>query len=111
LKYPYDNYYLLNSAAKTETSKDENGAPVEGQPVKVDGVTYDFSKNPYIKFDRRLQAMFDVRVPEEYRVDHADVRGRVYEIDSNNMVYFKYDQERKKAFGVPNKTQGATPAP
>ncbi|MCU0825675.1 MAG: hypothetical protein MUF77_13670 [Leptospira sp.] len=107
LKYPYDNYYLQNSAAKTEATKDENGAVVEGQPVKVDGTTYDFSKNPYVKFDHRLQAMFDVRVPEEYRVDHADVRGRVYEIDSNNMVYFKYDQERKKALNVPNKPQGS----
>ncbi len=44
LKYPYDNYYLQNSAAKTEATKDENGAVVEGQPVKVDGTTYDFQK-------------------------------------------------------------------
>lgn len=52
--------------------------------------------------------MFDVRVPEEFRVDHADVRGRVYDIDSENIVYFKYDPERKKALNVPNKPAPAT---
>ncbi|MDF3821226.1 hypothetical protein P3G55_15060 [Leptospira sp. 96542] len=112
MKYPYDNYYLNNSQAKTEASKDANGAPVEGQPAKIDGVTYDFSKNPYVKFDARMQAMFDIRVPEDYRVDHADTRGRIYDIDSNNLVFFKYDQERKKTLNVPNKpaqTGGAAP--
>lgn len=108
LKYPYDNYYLFNSGAKAEGKKDETGKLVEGEPVKVDGSTYDFTKNPYIKYDQRLQAMFDVRVPEEFRVDHADVRGRVYDIDSENIVYFKYDPERKKALNVPNKPAPAT---
>ncbi|TGL24554.1 hypothetical protein EHQ46_05460 [Leptospira yanagawae] len=112
LKYPYDNYYLNNSLAKSEATKDESGATVEGQPVKIDGVTYDFTKNPYIKYDNRLQAMFDIRVPEDYRVDHADVRGRVYEYDSNNMVFMKYDQERKKALNVPAKpAQGSNTTP
>ncbi|BDA80079.1 hypothetical protein LPTSP3_g30090 [Leptospira kobayashii] len=108
LKYPYDNYFLSNSQAKSEPVRDENGAYSEGQPVKVEGVTYDFSNNPYIRFDHRLQAMFDVRIPEEYRVDYADTRGRIYEVDSNNMVFLKYDQERKKALNIPAKP--ATPA-
>ncbi|WP_246051998.1 LIC11274 family protein [Leptospira idonii] len=115
LKYPYDNYYLNNSQAKSEPTRDDNGQVTDGQPVKVDGVTYDFSKNPYVRFDQRLQAMFDVRVPEEYRVDHADTKGRVYDIDSNNLVFLKYDQERKKELNVPNKpaptTTGQTTAP
>ncbi|MDZ4725372.1 MAG: hypothetical protein SH817_04405 [Leptospira sp.] len=111
LKYPFDNYYLTNSQGKTEGKIDDTGKLADGEPVKVDGATYDFSKNPYIKFDERLQAMFDVRVPEEYRVDHADVRGRIYDIDSENIVFFKYDKDRKKQLNVPNKpAPGSTSA-
>jgi len=111
LKYPYDNYYLFNSTAKADSVYDPKGEIVEGQPVKVDGVTYDFSKNPYVKFDERLQAMFDVRIPEEFRVDHADVRGRIYDIDSNNLVFFRYDKERKKSLAIPDRpAPGASPA-
>lgn len=115
LKYPFDNYYLFNSKGLAEGSIDDaSGDKKDGEATKIDGVTYDFSKNPYVRFDERLQAMFDVRVPEDFRVDHADVRGRIYEIDSNNLVFLKYDRERKKALAIPPKpapTGAGTAAP
>lgn len=105
LKYPYDNYFLQRSDAKRETWKDMDGKESGGEVVKLEGVTYDFTKNPYIKFDHRLQATFDERVPAEYRVDYADTKGRVYEKDTDAQLFFRYDHGRREELGVPKRSE------
>src|SRR5690606_10363350 len=56
LKYPYDNYFLQKSDAKQESWRDMDNNLKEGEIVKLEGITYDFTKNPYIKHDKRIQA-------------------------------------------------------
>lgn len=105
LKYPYDNYYLQKSDAKMESWRDIDNNEVEGDIVKLEGVTYDFTKNPYIKHDKRLQATFDIRIPPEYRVDYADSRGRVYEKDTDSQLFLRYDHPRREELGVPKRSE------
>lgn len=105
LKYPYDNYFLQKSDAKKESWRDMDNNLVEGDIVKLEGVTYDFTKNPYIKFDNRLQATFDERVPPEYRVDYADTKGRVYEKDTDAQLFMRYDHARRQELGIPKKSE------
>ncbi|MCC5814417.1 MAG: hypothetical protein JJT78_06650 [Leptospira sp.] len=116
LKYPYDNYYLQKSDAKRESFRDIDNNEIEGDVVKLEGTTYDFTKNPYIKHDRRLQATFDIRVPEQFRVDLADSRGRVYEKDTDSQLFLRYDHPRRQELGVPKRSEvqnqgGEQPAP
>ena len=113
MKYPYDNYYLMTSTGKSEDLKDKDGNVVPGTPVKLEGTNYDFSNNPYIKMDRRLQANFDVRVPEEFRLDYSDCRFRIHSRDTDNFVYLRYDPERRKELNVqkPAKTSGGAADP
>jgi len=105
LKYPFDNYFLQKSDAKQETWIDLDDNPVEGEVVKLEGVTYDFTKNPYIKHDKRLQASFDERIPSEFRVDYADSRSRVYEKDTDNQLFLRYDKPRREELGVPKRSE------
>jgi hypothetical protein len=105
LKYPYDNYFLQKPDAKQESFKDMDDNVIEGQIVKLEGVSYDFTKNPYIKYDHRLQATFDERIPSDYRVDYADTRGRVYEKDTDVQLFLRYDHGRRKELGVPKKSE------
>jgi hypothetical protein len=114
LKYPYDNYYLYNSAAKSEMDKDQNGAvlPGAGETVKIEGVTYDFTQNPYVKKDEaHIQAEFDTRVPAEYRVDHADLKNRYFGRDIERKVYLKFYPELKESLKVPAPEKQASAEP
>lgn len=105
LKYPYENYYLQKNDAKKESWRDIDNNEVEGDIVKLEGVTYDFTKNPYIKHDERLQAAFDIRVPPEYRVDYSDSRGRVYEKDTDSQLFLRYDHKRREELAIPKRSE------
>jgi hypothetical protein len=105
LKYPYDNYFLQRSDAKQESWLDMEDNVVEGKVVKLEGVTYNFDKNPYIKKDHRLQAAFDERIPAEFRLDYADTKSRVYEKDTDAQLFLKYDKPRRDELGVPKRTE------
>ncbi|PJZ68073.1 hypothetical protein CH373_04545 [Leptospira perolatii] len=96
LKYPYDNYYILRSDAKTEELKNEYGEVTAAEVVSLEGVTYDFSQNPTLRLDNRMSPIFDRRIPDEYRKDAVDVLGRVYADEVNNRLYLRWDPEKRK---------------
>lgn len=105
LKYPFDNYFLQKSDAKQESWQDLDDNVVEGEVVKLEGVTYDFTKNPYIKHDKRLQASFDERIPADFRVDYADSKSRVYEKDTDSQLFLRYDKPRRDELGIPKRSE------
>lgn len=86
LKYPYDNYALLNPSGKSEKLKDK-----AGEVPEIAGSKMNWSKNPFV-FPKDLNPVFDLRLPEAYRRDAVDTRNLVYadEIDVN--VKFRYFQ-------------------
>ncbi|PJZ75521.1 LIC11274 family protein [Leptospira neocaledonica] len=100
LKYPYDNYYLQRSDAKSEETRNEIGEITPGEVVSVEGVTYDFSTNPLVRADNRMSPVFDKRIPDDYRRDAVDILGRVYDDEIDNKLYLRWDAEtRKKLLG------------
>ncbi len=105
LKYPYDNYYLQRPDARMESWRDIDNNEIPGEVVQLEGITYDFTRNPYIKFDNRIQATFDIRIPEQYRLDWADSRGRVYEKDTDSQLFLRYDHPRREELGVPKRSE------
>lgn len=105
LKYPYDNYYLQRPDAKQESWKDIDDNLIEGEVVQLEGITYDFTRNPYIKHDKRIQATFDIRIPEQYRLDWADAKGRVYEKDTDSQLFMRYDHPRREELGIPKRSE------
>lgn len=96
LKYPYDNYYLFKSDAKTEAIKDDEGKAGPSEPVSLNGVTYDFSQNPTLEYDHRMSPVFDRRIPEEYRRDAVDILEKIYDDEVKNRIFLKWDQEKRK---------------
>ncbi|TGK30978.1 hypothetical protein EHQ12_05960 [Leptospira gomenensis] len=96
LKYPYDNYFLFKSDAKTEAIRDDEGKAGPSEPVLLQGVTYDFSQNPTLELDHRLSPVFDRRIPEEYRRDAVDVLEKIYEDEVKNRIFLKWDPEKRK---------------
>ncbi|TGK56088.1 hypothetical protein EHQ27_01870 [Leptospira wolffii] len=114
LKYPYDNYYLQRSDAKTEELKNELGDTTPAEVVSIEGVTYDFSTNPLVRADARMSPVFDKRIPDDYRRDAVDILGRVYDDEVDNKLYLRWDAEtRKKLLGdkkPPGSKKSQTPA-
>ncbi|MCG6167529.1 hypothetical protein LFX25_06820 [Leptospira sp. FAT2] len=96
LKYPYDNYYLFKSDAKTEAIKDDEGKAGSSEPVVLNGVTYDFSQNPTLEYDHRMSPVFDRRIPDEYRRDAVDVLEKIYDDEVKNRIFLKWDPEKRK---------------
>ncbi|XDD51482.1 hypothetical protein AB3N59_07015 [Leptospira sp. WS92.C1] len=96
MKYPYDNYFLFKSDAKTEAIKDDEGVPGPSETVSLSGVTYDFYQNPTLDFDNRMSPVFDKRIPDEYRRDAVDVLEKIYDDEVKNRIYLKWDPEKRK---------------
>ncbi|AOP33628.1 hypothetical protein A0128_07060 [Leptospira tipperaryensis] len=96
LKYPYDNYFLFKSDAKTEAIRDDEGKAGPSDVVTLQGATYDFSQNPTLEYDHRMSPVFDRRIPEEYRRDAVDVLERIFDDEVKNRIYLKWDPEKRK---------------
>ena len=111
LKYPYDNYALVNPHGIHEKG---SGKPVE-KPV-IDGVRMNWSENPML-LPVDLNPIFDIRFPEEYRRDAVDARNARFddEVDVNiRMRYIKKKPEQEFLFddakkGRTDPGQGARP--
>jgi len=88
LKYPYDNYALMNPNGKTEKIKKEAGKV----PV-IDGKTMNWSKNPYV-LPKKLHPVFDLRLPDKYRRDAADVRNLVFTDEVDVYIKFKFYEKK-----------------
>ncbi|TGM60949.1 LIC11274 family protein [Leptospira adleri] len=96
LKYPYDNYFLFKSDAKTEAIKDDEGKAGPSDVVTLQGATYDFSQNPTLEYDHRMSPVFDRRIPEEYRRDAVDVLEKIFDDEVKNRIFLKWDPEKRK---------------
>ncbi|MBM9501887.1 hypothetical protein JWG44_16655 [Leptospira sp. 201903071] len=96
LKYPYDNYFLFKSDAKTEAIKDDEGKAGPSEAVTLQGATYDFSQNPTLEYDHRMSPVFDRRIPEEYRRDAVDVLEKIFDDEVKNRIFLKWDPEKRK---------------
>lgn len=109
LKYPYDNYFIQRSDAKSEELRNEYGEITPAEVVSIEGITYDFTQNPLVRLDARMSPVFDKRIPDEYRRDAVDVLGRVFDDEIANRLYLKWDFEKRKALlgdkVPPNKTK------
>lgn len=79
LKYPYDNYYLIEGQPKDK-------------PVVLENTTMEFRLNPRAVL-KNLNPVFDRRIPEKYRRDAVDLMGKVYEEEVDVNVKLKYDDK------------------
>ncbi|EQA37757.1 hypothetical protein LEP1GSC047_4040 [Leptospira inadai serovar Lyme str. 10] len=114
LKYPYDNYFIQRSDAKTEELKNEYGEITPAEVVSIEGITYDFTQNPLVRMDAKMSPVFDKRIPDEYRRDAVDILGRVYDDEISSRLYLRWDAEKRKALVgdklPPGKTKATQPA-
>lgn len=90
LKYPYDNYALLSPYSKNEEG---TGYPAQGQFPTIGGVTMRWAEHPNL-LPKKLHPIFDLSIPEQYRIDAVDIRNLRYddEVDS----YLKFKHRKKK---------------
>ncbi|MBI3394892.1 MAG: hypothetical protein HY042_03575 [Spirochaetia bacterium] len=86
LKYPYDNYALMNPTGKTEKK------PNQAQEVpEIAGSKMNWAKNPFV-LPKDLNPVFDLRLPEVYRRDAVDTRNMVYNDEVDVNIKFRYFQ-------------------
>ena len=100
LKYPYDNYALMNPHGTSEKIPGKT----QEKPV-IDGVRMNWSENPLL-LPVDLNPVFDIRFPEEYRRDAVDARNARFddEVDVNiRMKYMKNKPQQEFLFNDPNK--------
>ncbi|MCB1172320.1 MAG: hypothetical protein KDK39_02085 [Leptospiraceae bacterium] len=95
LKYPYDNYALMNTYGLSEAGRKD-----DPQVPKLEDITMNWSKNPYV-FPVRLHPVFDLRLPAKYRRDATDSRQELYEEEVDILVRMKYYNEERR-----NKIEG-----
>jgi len=125
LKYPYDNYALMNPYGKTEAIRGD--APRAAVLPTIGGEKRDYSvnpnpspiapvldhpqyqstgkaedkSNPYI-YPAKLNPVFDLRIPEPYRLDASDARDQIYDDQIDINVKYRY---------IPSKRNKATEQP
>ena len=105
LKYPYDNYALYNQFSKTERNAFDNV-----KTPTIEGVRMTWHKNPYIQL-RKLNPVFDLRIPSKYRRDLSDSRREIYSEQVDEMVRLKFLREKPPGFEAPGEGGEATPIP
>ncbi len=86
LKYPYDNYALMSPYSRNETGTDR---PDAGQIPTINGVTLKWAEHPNL-LPKTLHPIFDLSVPEEYRVDIVDIRNLRYDDEVDSYINFKH---------------------
>ena len=90
LKYPYENYYMLNPTGKTEALDGE-----QAEIPTIHGVQMNWSKNPYA-FPKKLHPIFDLRVPEKWHRDTVDAREMRFDDEVDVNLRFRYHKEGQK---------------
>ena len=88
LKYPHRLYALLNPSGRGESPKGKS-APV----TEIGGVRMQWGSHPFI-LPKHLRAAFDLRVPDDYRRDTVDLRGRVYGDELERYVKLGLDPQK-----------------
>ncbi len=88
LKYPFDNYALQSPFNKTEHDKRNNK---QGQDPVIDGFLMEWHKHPYL-LPKNLHPIFNLSIPEKYRIDVVDIRDWRYDDERNVFLEFKYQK-------------------
>ncbi len=101
LKYPYENYALFNPFGLTEKGVYE---PVHNP--QIEDVSMIWVENPNIEF-KNFNPVYDLRIPDAYRRDLADVRHEVYDEEIDRNIRLKYNRTKPASFQsglAPNST-------
>ncbi len=86
LKYPYENYALTNPYGKNEVGTNR---PDAGKYASIEGVAMKWSQHPKV-LPKNLNPVFDLSVPDQYRVDLVDIRDGKYDDDIDTYLKFKH---------------------
>lgn len=92
LKYPYDNYSLMNPFGKTEKF---DKAPKPPETPTIAEVKMNWSENPYL-LPKDLKPIFDLTFPEEFRRDAVDARNARYDNEFDINLMLKYIKNKPK---------------
>lgn len=92
LKYPYENYAYFNPTSKNEAGIDREDA---GEIPAIQGVKIKWSEHPHV-LPKNMHPIFNLSIPETYRIDVVDVRNLRYDDEVDVYLDFKHRKSKPK---------------
>lgn len=88
LKYPFANYAMTNPYSKNE----KEGLHPEGIP-EIQGTKIKWSDHPDV-LPKKLHPIFNLSIPDKYRVDVVDIRNMRYDDERAEYLQFKFREDK-----------------